>query len=434
MAPKRNDPCHCGSGKKYKHCHKKTDREAEAAAKEEARSVPVPTSTPDDLSDHDVAEALAPAFEKFAKPDLDDEPKENDPEMERLNQLYSDFEDAEYDEKVALVRKSIEEKVLDGELAFEIFDYLQSAMAERNDRAGFAELVGLLKSNQPDVYAEESQWFWSWEVSNALVLGDDKALQLATDQLIQNGGKDLDQFYPVFQRLLYHDRRDVLLTALDKYTMDLSKGDYFTGVELEINQHMLNLLIHDYLETHEQSELLEEKNIDALCARLQKYIKHPDDFSKDGLLEFLGQAGGCTPGTWTPDDFAFRKISKRRDSFWDDDEKEAEVDPAVANLRDLSTEFLYYARTVEGIAYNKSELARSSFVEYILERHAGELEPVEGSPFDFLADGGPSRKKKAHGKKSRKGSKKKQSENMILIQPWVPLCAGGAKMLGFNGG
>jgi preprotein translocase subunit SecA len=27
----RNDPCHCGSGKKYKHCHYKTDKEQQHA-------------------------------------------------------------------------------------------------------------------------------------------------------------------------------------------------------------------------------------------------------------------------------------------------------------------------------------------------------------------------------------------------------------------
>ena len=27
----RNEPCHCGSGKKYKHCHYEEDRKAESA-------------------------------------------------------------------------------------------------------------------------------------------------------------------------------------------------------------------------------------------------------------------------------------------------------------------------------------------------------------------------------------------------------------------
>lgn len=32
----RNEPCHCGSGRKYKHCHYEADRAAEAAALKEA--------------------------------------------------------------------------------------------------------------------------------------------------------------------------------------------------------------------------------------------------------------------------------------------------------------------------------------------------------------------------------------------------------------
>jgi hypothetical protein len=32
----RNDPCHCGSGKKYKYCHYEEDRRAEAEALKKA--------------------------------------------------------------------------------------------------------------------------------------------------------------------------------------------------------------------------------------------------------------------------------------------------------------------------------------------------------------------------------------------------------------
>jgi len=32
----RNEPCHCGSGKKYKHCHYEEDRRAETQALAEA--------------------------------------------------------------------------------------------------------------------------------------------------------------------------------------------------------------------------------------------------------------------------------------------------------------------------------------------------------------------------------------------------------------
>ena len=38
--PGRNDPCHCGSGKKYKHCHMKTDQQTDGAAAPQATRTP----------------------------------------------------------------------------------------------------------------------------------------------------------------------------------------------------------------------------------------------------------------------------------------------------------------------------------------------------------------------------------------------------------
>ncbi|MFN2169298.1 MAG: SEC-C metal-binding domain-containing protein, partial [Anaerolineae bacterium] len=34
----RNDPCPCGSGKKYKHCHMRTDRAAARSARRKAQA------------------------------------------------------------------------------------------------------------------------------------------------------------------------------------------------------------------------------------------------------------------------------------------------------------------------------------------------------------------------------------------------------------
>ena len=39
----RNDPCHCGSGKKYKHCHLDKDEAAARAAREKQAAEPAAT-------------------------------------------------------------------------------------------------------------------------------------------------------------------------------------------------------------------------------------------------------------------------------------------------------------------------------------------------------------------------------------------------------
>ncbi len=45
--PGRNEPCHCGSGKKYKHCCLAKDEEAERLSLEQQASVAEPTAPPE---------------------------------------------------------------------------------------------------------------------------------------------------------------------------------------------------------------------------------------------------------------------------------------------------------------------------------------------------------------------------------------------------
>lgn len=46
--PSRNEPCHCGSGKKYKHCCLVKDEEADRASREQQASAAEPTAPPED--------------------------------------------------------------------------------------------------------------------------------------------------------------------------------------------------------------------------------------------------------------------------------------------------------------------------------------------------------------------------------------------------
>jgi SEC-C motif len=59
----RNDPCHCGSGKKYKQCHLDKDEAAarEARAKVAATAAPESAATPTEpTSGHAAAKAAKP--------------------------------------------------------------------------------------------------------------------------------------------------------------------------------------------------------------------------------------------------------------------------------------------------------------------------------------------------------------------------------------
>ena len=367
MAPKRNDPCYCGSGKKYKHCHLPLDRKRESEARSEQAVDSFTGSAPP---------LPVPPLLRDASPEPgrgeEQEAEEVDPEVERLNQLFEEFQAADYEEKIAILQRSIEEKALDGGLAFEFFNTLHPLMVERGEREEFDELVAALRASQPDVYAEENHWFWSWEVHNALVLEDDEALERATDQLIQNGGQDLDQFYPVLRCLLYHDRREELLAAMNKHQPEPTPGKYFPNVEYELNQKLSDVMVMDYLERHDRDDVLRDENFEALCAKVERYV---EDLLRDGLADFLSRASGRVSDSYALADFLFRPKPKRGE--WiegiDEDEEEAE-DPAAVALRNLGSEFLHYAHEVESVPFTKAELARRNLVLYVLERDRGELE------------------------------------------------------------
>jgi hypothetical protein len=71
---------------------------------------------------------------------------------------------------------------------------------------------------------------------------------------------------------------------------------------------------------------------------------------------------------------------KSRSAFNERDEEDDEdqpLDSGQQNLLDLSIEFLGYLRREEGVPYTKGELGRAQIQQYILRRHAGELEPRE---------------------------------------------------------
>jgi hypothetical protein len=59
----RNDPCHCGSGKKYKQCHLIKDEEAERAKRAKAAGAETTEAAPDAPKP-----AAAPAKHKTRQP------------------------------------------------------------------------------------------------------------------------------------------------------------------------------------------------------------------------------------------------------------------------------------------------------------------------------------------------------------------------------
>ena len=107
----RNDPCHCGSGKKYMHCCRRTDLKAKAARR--AAEPPKP----------DLSEPLAQTEPVSPERPLPPEPPISpppDPRVQAFNARWEDFKARDYEHQIALFLQTLgEEELMDAEMAFE---------------------------------------------------------------------------------------------------------------------------------------------------------------------------------------------------------------------------------------------------------------------------------------------------------------------------
>src|SRR5689334_22141208 len=110
----RNDPCPCGSGKKYKKCCLAKDRAAP-----ESPLAPLPRT----------------------------------PEDERAEAHWEEFDARDFEGRVALFREALADpELMDDDAAYEMLMQLHTDAIEHGDRPCFAKLVAELREQRPDVY------------------------------------------------------------------------------------------------------------------------------------------------------------------------------------------------------------------------------------------------------------------------------------------
>lgn len=185
--PGRNDPCPCGSGKKYKKCCLKKDEETRRAAlaeakraEREAAAAPLWPLTPP-------AKHLPAVVE--ADDMLSDEPEPEDEadfqaDLAIFNARWEEFEAAEDCEgQIAIFQATMEDGLLDADFAFEMMDVIYQATAASGERDRFDALVALLRKRRPDIYAHDAHYHADWLISNALAAGHLDALPALADEL-----------------------------------------------------------------------------------------------------------------------------------------------------------------------------------------------------------------------------------------------------------
>ena len=187
----RNDPCPCGSGTKYKYCClKKDQKESHSSPQSQTTASPSPTAARSSPSS-------SSSLSGTAEPDA----SSSSPEVE----AWDAFHDADYEGRRAVVEEIIgDPERMDGENAFEMFNRLQEDVNEHGDSDWLVQMIGRLREEQPDVYAEELPYLLNWEIefgSRTDRLGEIVAARV--DELARLATADIDQFHPTAELLVY---------------------------------------------------------------------------------------------------------------------------------------------------------------------------------------------------------------------------------------
>lgn len=168
----RNDPCPCGSGKKYKKCCLLKERAGKMAELREER-------------------ARKGYWDRF----------------------WRRFDVAGYRGKTTIFHEYLNGSSLDGEVVFDMLHGLLREARKRRDYKAFKGLVGSLKTKHPGVYDKDAAFYSRFMVENMALKGDFDGLQEVLEPYAK-GSEGIDEFFRVIELLMYHSRTDSLIRVM----------------------------------------------------------------------------------------------------------------------------------------------------------------------------------------------------------------------------
>lgn len=355
----RNDPCHCGSGKKYKHCCIHKDEESRRAQQfdEQGKS----------LIDEVLPEYSPPAL-LTGRAEQAEPPEPPDPRIEAINARWEEFEAQDYEGQIALFLKTLDEpELMDDEMAFELLNTLYKKTVEHHEPYRYDALVDQLRERLPEVYAQSAHYYLQNRINNAIIAGDFKRVPDFFNELAQRAGRAIDTFNNVVDQLAYHGKLSALIEAnrIAWPTVEKSGDIVPWGID-EFADHTVQLLVFDYLEQHGA----DPSGYPELFERIKAYSA----IEPERITTFLNLLAGVSGRQWTREDFTFKpKHRKSRDG--DEDDGIQIPKKVQQNLFDFSLDFQGHLRREQNVPLTKSELGREQIVQYLVKRVAGELEP-----------------------------------------------------------
>jgi hypothetical protein len=247
--PGRNEPCWCGSGKKYKACHLRQD---EDEAKKNAPVTPISSTKP---------------LELF-KPPEPPKPREPSPEELAEQSEWEKFDQADLEEKIAFFLGRLESNRLDPDDAFEAYLQIRDALNPRHNpatRTRLVELIERLRRDAPEAY-QDSPVYLEDLILFAVTEERWDTLPGLLTEFAKFADTKPDEFSGVTKMMLYHGQTQPLLAAMKSAWQKVSTSHDILvwGID-EYYGTLLKLTLYQYLEITatphaDDSELLEAIN------------------------------------------------------------------------------------------------------------------------------------------------------------------------------
>ena len=336
--PGRNQPCPCGSGRKYKNCCLAADEARERASRAAALSAP-PALGVDDLDDYedDLDEEL--------DEELDDELSGFYPEVAAAptaaDELWERFEAADYEEQIAIFQAALAAGELDDELAFEMLSQIQPEAQARDEPRRFRDLVEQLAREAPAVYAEDAVYYVSWLLDEALASGDLDRLPTILEPFAREPDRAIDELFRVVDQFLYYGHTAPLVDMLRR---GWERVAHAPGIHpqaiADYGDRLVDVVLFDYLATAPAPRADDA----ALLALVTPYLELQPESFRQNVAALLGELGR----DWHPRDF----------------ESPPRAEPRERRLTLLGWEWLGDLWRRHGVPLGRGKLAADALVDY----------------------------------------------------------------------
>lgn len=332
MAVGRNDPCPCGSGKKYKKCCMKKD----AAARAERKGPEAGASLPPDRREDE-------------------------------NASWANFQSQTHEGQVGVFMDSLENRELveDG-AAFEMLAAIVRAAMQRKEWDRAAAFIAALRERQPEVYEADAPTYLHWLAAVAIAAEDQDSLLVHARELGEKADKDVDVTHNAIRLLAYHGQLAALLELMRPAWPKMQEAPGLMGWVVPEFAAMLR-----WCETFHYIECTPSP--DPADPELLRRIEFDADFDTSRLAPHFEALMGKHTRVWTLADFPVRR---RRTRDGDEDEGWQLTPAGRENLRTLLLQFVGHARRT-GVPYTRADLAADHLYDYIVDRLSGGLKPRE---------------------------------------------------------